>query len=298
MTSLRRLIDIGANLNDPMFSGIYHGSVKHKPDLKSVLARAWESGLKKIIITAGSLTDIKESLELAEQDDRLFTTVGCHPTRCGEFEEKGDPEAYMQSLADFVEKGGKKIVAIGECGLDYDRTNFCPVDVQKRYFEKQLHLSEKFKLPLFLHCRNAGEDFLEILERHRNLPGGVVHSFDGSWELAEKFINMGYYIGINGCSLKTDENIQVVKKIPSEKLMLETDCPWCEVRPSHAGHKFIKTFFESCKKEKWMENKMVKSRNEPANIIQVLEILSAIRNEDPDELARITLENTETLFFS
>ncbi|XP_075217457.1 deoxyribonuclease TATDN1 isoform X5 [Lycorma delicatula] len=225
------LTDIGANLNDMMYKGVYHGSVKHKPDLQDVLNRAWDTGLKKIIITAGSVEDINESLVLAQSDDRLYTTVGCHPTRCGEFEQKGDPNGYMQSLIDFVEKGKNKIVAIGECGLDYDRINFCPKEIQKN-------------------------------------------------------------------SLKTEENLSVVKKIPAERLMLETDCPWCEVRPSHAGYKYIKTFQKSVKKEKWQEGYAVKSRNEPANIIQVLEILCAIRNEDPQWLSEITFNNTEKLFFS
>ncbi|XP_075217454.1 deoxyribonuclease TATDN1 isoform X2 [Lycorma delicatula] len=299
MATMKKFIDIGANLNDMMYKGVYHGSVKHKPDLQDVLNRAWDTGLKKIIITAGSVEDINESLVLAQSDDRLYTTVGCHPTRCGEFEQKGDPNGYMQSLIDFVEKGKNKIVAIGECGLDYDRINFCPKEIQKKYFEKQLELSKRFNLPLFLHCRNAGDDLLEILKGHQsNLSGGVVHSFDGTWDLANEILNLGYHIGVNGCSLKTEENLSVVKKIPAERLMLETDCPWCEVRPSHAGYKYIKTFQKSVKKEKWQEGYAVKSRNEPANIIQVLEILCAIRNEDPQWLSEITFNNTEKLFFS
>ncbi len=107
-----------------------------------------------------------------------------------------------------------------------------------RYFEKQLELPKLTKLPLFLHCRNAYADFFEILNRHHNeLHGGVVHSFTGSKEEAKLFTDLGYFIGINGCSLKTQENIEAMCSIPSQYLMIETDCPWCECKASHAGFK-------------------------------------------------------------
>lgn len=161
--------------------------------------------------------------------------MGCHPTRCGEF--VSDPEKYYSDICEAIEKHRNKIVAIGECGLDYDRLNFCEAEIQRTYFEKQLELVEKYRLPLFLHCRNSFDDFYDII--HRNLSritsGGVVHSFDGSLEQALKFIELGFYIGINGCSLKTEEQLKVVSEIPNERILVETDCPWCAIRPSHAG---------------------------------------------------------------
>lgn len=161
--------------------------------------------------------------------------MGCHPTRCNEFEP--DPDGYYQQLCTAIEQHRDKIVAIGECGLDYDRLHFCKADVQKPHFERQLSLAEKYQLPLFLHCRNSFDDFYEIIQRNlAKIPkGGVVHSFDGTIEQANKLIELGFYIGINGCSMKTIEQLKVVAQIPNERILIETDCPWCGIRPSHAG---------------------------------------------------------------
>lgn len=161
--------------------------------------------------------------------------MGCHPTRCGEF--GADPTAYYEMLCDALQKHREKIVAIGECGLDYDRLNFCDKATQKTYFERQIDLVQQFKLPMFLHCRNAFDDFYEILTRNASkiTNGGVVHSFGGTIDQAMKFIDLGFHIGLSGCSLKTEKQLEVVAQIPNGSILLETDCPWCGIRPSHAG---------------------------------------------------------------
>lgn len=126
--------------------------------------------------------------------------------------------------------------------------------------------------------------------------GGVVHSFTGSAQEAKLIVELGYYIGINGCSLKTEDNIQTMLSIPSEWLLIETDCPWCDVKQSHASAKYVKTRLPEVKKEKWDEDILVKGRNEPVKIIQVLEIISATRQEDIYELGAKIYENTCKLF--
>ncbi|KAI5710435.1 hypothetical protein M8J76_013716 [Diaphorina citri] len=293
-----KYIDIGANLKDAMYEGFYSSkNQKHEPDIDHVLNRAWNAGLEKIIITGTNVEDSISSLKLAQSDERLYSTVGCHPTRCSEFE--NDPEGYLQSLDKIIKEGGKKVVAFGEFGLDYDRVQYCPVETQLKYFRKQLDLSVTHKLPLFLHCRNAKSDFIEIMKEYApKLPRkGVIHSFDGTPFQAVELTDLGFYIGINGCSLKTKENLETVKSIPEDRLLLETDCPWCEVKPSHAGFAYIRTQHEKVKKEQWKPDKMVKSRNEPANIVQILEIVAAVRGVEREKLGPIIHQNTLRLFF-
>lgn len=297
---IKRMIDIGANLTDPMFRGFYHGSHKHASDFNHMLERAKLNGVEKMIITGGTLSESRQALETANKDSALYSTVGCHPTRCNEFVNHPDgPDAYLSALKDLALSNSSKIVAIGETGLDYDRLQFCAKDTQANYFEQQLSIAEATRKPLFLHNRNSSSDMIQYLTKNRDKfasGGGVVHSFDGSQDDLRAFLDLGLYIGINGCSLKTEDNLQVAKQIPSDRLMIETDCPYCEIRRTHASFKYIKTHFHKTK-DASDKSKQVKGRNEPASIIQVLEVLSAIRDADLSTLAEQVYENTNRLFF-
>ncbi|KAI3924497.1 hypothetical protein MKW98_032698 [Papaver atlanticum] len=297
-----RMIDIAVNFTDGMFKGLYHGKQCHIGDLAAVLGRAWNSGVDRIIVTGGSLEESREALAIAETDGRLFCTVGVHPTRCKEFEDSGDAEKHFQSLVSLAKEGIEKgkVVAIGECGLDYDRLQFCPADIQKKYFEKQFELANAVKLPMFLHMRAAAEDFCDILGRNKErFTSGVVHSFTDSADDRDKLLSFSnVYIGINGCSLKTAENLEVVKGIPVERMMIETDSPYCEIKNTHAGVKFVKSLWPSKKKEKYDPECIVKGRNEPCLVKQVLEVVAGCKGiADTDQLSKIIYHNTCRVFF-
>ncbi|TPX67372.1 hypothetical protein SpCBS45565_g03815 [Spizellomyces sp. 'palustris'] len=275
-------IDIGVNLTDPMFRGTYRGKPVHTDDLEQVLQRARDAGVERIMVTGGNLKESKEALHLARRHDFLFSTVGCHPTRCQEFEISSDgtpqdPDAYFTSLLSIIKEDAAspsaKVVAVGECGLDYDRLEFCPKELQLRYYERQFELAQQTGLPMFLHNRNTGSDFIELTKRNRSkFVGGVVHSFDGPMEEMKVIIGeLDLFVGINGCSLKTQRNLDVVKEIPVDRLMVETDAPWCDIRPTHASYKYLKdTEYANAsqhkKKEKFEMGCMVKGRNEPCQI--------------------------------
>lgn len=293
----RNLIDIACNLTDPAFRGVYNGRQKHADDFEDVMRRAAENNVVRIIVTGTNAEESRQAVDMANQRENLSATVGCHPTRCQEFgDTEEEAQRYMDRLRGLI-KSSKKVVAVGELGLDYDRTMFCPADVQRKRFEMQLELSVESCLPLFLHCRNAFPDFQEILDRNRDKFGtGVVHSFDGTGEQAHRLIGMGLYIGLNGCSLKTEENLKAVKQIPADKIMLETDAPWCDIRPTHASYQHVRTKFDSRKKERFEMGLQVKNRNEPCNIVQVLEVVAGVKGMDVDELADLVKETTESVF--
>lgn len=138
-------------------------------------------------------------------------------------------------------------MAFGEFGLDYDRLHYCSKSLQLHSFSNQLSLAASLRpqLPLFLHSRAAHADFVACLKAafgdrlERLEKGGVVHSFTGTAEEMAELMDLGLFIGLNGCSFKTAENCEVAKSVRLDRLMLETDGPWCEVRPSHEGWKYL-----------------------------------------------------------
>jgi TatD DNase family protein len=238
--------------------------------------------------------------------------------------------------------GKKSLVAMGEFGLDYDRLHYCSKTIQLHSFAAQLKVAASItpQLPLFLHSRAAHADFVRLLKDafgeklERLEKGGVVHSFTGTAEEMRELMDLGLYIGINGCSFKTVENCAVVKEVHLDRLMIETDGPWCEVRPSHEGWKYliekkpaaeneqngtaiapepaqkpqkqnkknqkkapeVPERFKVVKKEKWEEGAMVKGRNEPCTIERIAKIIAGIKEVSVEEVCEAAWRNTVTVF--
>ncbi|KZV77702.1 Mg-dependent DNase [Peniophora sp. CONT] len=313
-----RFVDIGVNLTDPVFRGSYRGRQKHKDDLLDVLERAKKAGVKSMIVTGGSLEESKEALALAREHN-LYATVGCHPTRSNEFDAYADgADAYFNALDKLIEdnlSGPGRVVAVGECGLDYDRLHFSSAEIQQKYFRQQLALAKKHHLPLFLHSRSAHEDFVRIMREEGfgsdggaavGAAGGVVHSFTGSVLECTDYMDMGFCVGINGCSLKTKENLGAVRHLRLDKLMLETDAPWCSMTSTHASkahlddlHSAHKTLYlpESKQPEKYVEGKAVKGRNEPCAIGGVAWVVGqVIPDTSFEQASKSVWENTVRVF--
>lgn len=272
---------------------MHHGKRAHEDDLKYVVQRALDAGVRKMMVTGSDLEESKNAIKLAEDYPGLcYATVGVHPCSAKSFEKHHNgPDALLAELKEVAQtsRDAGTAVAFGEIGLDYDRLHFCDKETQLKYFEKQLDVAIDLHMPLFLHMRAAASDFESLLKaRLDHLPKrGVVHSFTGSLEEMRSIVNLGFDIGINGCSMKTEENLAVVKEVPLERLQIETDGPWCEMRPSHASAKFLKCAPEmpkSVKKEKWNAEAMVKGRNEPCAITQVAYAVAGVKGITMEEV--------------
>ncbi|KAK4396583.1 putative deoxyribonuclease TATDN1 [Sesamum angolense] len=177
-------------------------------------------------------------------------------TQQDEFDDSGDPEKHFEALLSLAKEGVEK----------------------GKYFEKQFELAYATKLPMFLHMRAAAEDFCDILEQNKHrFCSGVAHSFTGSAKDRDRLLSFSnLYIGVNGCSLKTSENLDVVKGIPLERMMIETDSPYCEIKNTHTGINFVKSTWPSKKKEK-----------------QVLEVVAGCKGiADVDQLSKTLYHNT------
>ncbi|WP_199098552.1 TatD family hydrolase [Dyella sp. ASV21] len=218
------LIDIGANLT--------HESFHH--DFADVLQRAHDHGVSRLIVTGASRDGSTHALALAQKHPGvLYATAGVHPHHAIDYDDATD--ALLRELATHEE-----VKAVGETGLDYHR-NYSPRDVQLAVFERQLQIAVDVRKPLFLHQRDAHHDFIALLRRYRDkLPGVVVHCFTDTGEALRDYLALDCHIGITGwiCDERRGTHLrELVKEIPANRLMIETDAPYLlprTVRPQPA----------------------------------------------------------------
>ena len=257
------LLDIGANLT--------HESFRH--DLPDVLARASVAGVRQIVVTGASQEGSRAALALARQHPgRLFATAGVHPHHASEY---GDAtEAELRALL-----AEPQVVAVGEAGLDYHR-DYSPRPVQRAAFERQLALAVDCGKPLFLHQRDAHEDFLACLRPVQDRIGpAVVHCFTGERRELFAYLDRGWSIGITGwlCDERRGQHLrELVRHIPAGQLLIETDSPYLlprtlQPKPSHR-------------------------RNEPAFLPHIAAELARDRGEPLDTVAATTSANARRFF--
>ncbi|OWA34210.1 hydrolase TatD [Saccharibacillus sp. O16] len=211
------MIDIGINLMHRSFG----------TDREAVVESALEAGVSPLVITGTSVRSSEAAADYARRyPGGLYATAGVHP-----HDAKSCDAQTIQRLRKLA--AGEEVVAIGECGLDYNR-DFSPRDTQREWFVKQIELAEELELPLFLHERDAHEDFATILRRAKppELPA-VVHCFTGTRQELQTYLDMGLYIGITGwiCDERRGKSLrEVVELIPPDRLMIETDAPFLTPR--------------------------------------------------------------------
>lgn len=257
------LVDIGVNLAHDSFD----------QDRAQVIERAARAGVTRLIVTGSTAKSSQQAQQLAGRyPGRLFATAGVHPHHAGEFD-AATADLLVEIAADSA------VVAVGECGLDYFR-DFSPRPVQRRAFVRQLGLAATIGKPVFLHQREAHEDFLAILREYAGeICGGVAHCFTGNRAQLEAYLELGLYIGVTGwiCDERRGSDLrEAVKHLPQDRLLLETDAPYLLPRT--------------------LSQKVTSRRNEPAFLPAVLTAVAASMHCEPAALAEAATRNTERLF--
>lgn len=289
------------------FAGIYRNKQQHEPDFDAVLDRAMNAGVTKVILTGMSLHDVDFNLAIAKlHPQQCYITVGVHPYHASEPDAEGVEylEKMSNTISTLLKQKPCPLVAFGELGLDYDHLNHALKEVQIRTFKAQLDLvvSKKFDLPLFLHCRAAFEDFVEVIKPYLEvLPRrGLVHSFVGSKSEMETLVDMGFDISVNGFSFRDEQSLEMVRACPLNKLQLETDAPWGEIP---ASSDVTKRYLAKApplparkKKDKFQLGCMVKDRNESCTISQVALVVAGLKGIPVTEITHAAWENSHKMF--
>ena len=257
------LIDIGANLAHDSFDD----------DRDEVLQRALDAGVRRVIVTGSSDASNVRAAALAEaRPGVLYSTAGVHPHHAADYSDGSD-----KRIRELIQKD--VVVAVGECGLDYFR-NFSPRDAQLEAFRRQLDIAKESGLPVFLHQRDAHDDFVDVLDSALpDISRAVAHCFTGEGESLHEYVAMGLYVGITGwiCDERRGQHLHdIVSVIPDDRLLIETDAPYLlprNIRPKPKSR-----------------------RNEPAYLRYVLETVAQARDQTIEHVAEITTRNAVRFF--
>jgi len=255
-----QLVDIGANLTHAAFHD----------DLDEVLARAHTAGVGELVVTGTGVEESRTAVALASSRPGLYATAGVHPHHASDCN-----DATIPALREIARH--PKVVAVGECGLDFNR-NYSPHPSQEQWFLAQLELGIELGKPLFLHSRDAHPRFAEILRAHRPAKA-VAHCFTGEKEELHAYLDLGLYVGITGwiCDERRGKHLLgLVRDIPRDRLLLETDAPYLtprDLRPQPKAR-----------------------RNEPAFLPHIARAVAHALGRTAEEIAAETTRNARNLF--
>lgn len=249
------MIDVHAHLTNEGFD-----------DVAEVVFRAEEKGVKTIVCSAYDLFSSKQAIKLSKEFDNIFSNVGIHPENVDEFDEKSLLEIEKLAKDD-------KCVAIGEIGLDYHYVSDNK-EKQKQALIAQIELANKLNKPVVIHSRDAMGDMIELLKAHKPKCPSLLHCYSGSYESAEILMELGFSFSFGGVVTFSNAKsvVEVVKKLPIDKILLETDCPYMTPVPFRG------------------------QRNEPKNVVYIADMISKIKNISIEDVAKITTQNAKGLF--
>lgn len=232
-------------------------------DREAVVERAREMGVSRMMVIGYNRDAIKVSQHFAEQYDWVWAAVGIHPTDGLQWND--ETERLLHEAA-----ANPKVLAIGEVGLDYYWKDEAPFDVQRDVFRQQIRLARQHKLPLVIHDRDAHDDVVRILEEeHAEEVGGIMHCYAGDWAIAERCMALGFCLGFGGTVTYKNNPVgqDVVRRMPLDRLVLETDDPYLSPMPYRG------------------------KRNEPGYVRYVAEFVAQLRGVSFEEIAAATYMN-------
>lgn len=250
------LIDTHAHLTDE----------KYEENRSDIIQGLQNDNMEIVINPAVDLDTSLKGIQLAESWDFIFATVGYHPHEARHAREEDLKEIEILSAH-------PKVVAIGEIGLDY-HYDFSPRNTQQKIFQKQIDIAKRKNLPIIVHSREAHQDTFDILERNKEGLTGVLHSYSGSWEMAKRYLDLGFYLSISGpITFKNAHKLpEVAEKVPLDRILIETDSPYLTPVPYRG------------------------KVNNPAYVRYVAEEICRLRNIEFEELFLQIKENTLALF--
>ena len=235
-------------------------------DREEVLFHLKDAGVERVVNISNGWDDMLRSFVLIEKYPFMYGTAGIHPCKVSDLNEE-----RMEELRQYCRRD--KIVAVGEIGLDY-YYDFSPRELQQFWFRQQLRLAESVNKPVIIHSRDASQETFDII-KSSPIRRGVIHCYSGAWQMAQDYVNMGFFIGVGGVVTFSNPKklVEVVDKIPIEKILIETDSPYLAPNPNRG------------------------KRNDSRNLQFVVEKIAEIKKLSPEDVAKITFDNAKSLFF-